>query len=104
MPAADDIAHLLRRAEFVAKPARITELQAPPTTAACVDNDLAIEANGNPQLPAYLQSEDEEDSWGQYVYAYNWWVDNMLARPRPLQEKMTLFWHGHFVSALWDGV
>ena len=28
----------------------------------------------------------------------------MVARPRPFQEKMALFWHGHFVSALWDGV
>ena len=101
---ADDIAHLLRRTEFVAKAARQTELQALPTIAACVDNVLAIEANGAPGLPAYLQTLDETDSWGQYVYAYNWWVDNMLARPRALQEKMTLFWHGHFVSSLWDGV
>jgi len=104
MPTPDDIAHLLRRAEFVVKPARASELQALPSIAACVDNVLAIEANGNPQLPVYLQTLDEEDSWGQYVYAYNWWVDSMLARPRALQEKMTLFWHNHFVSALWDGV
>ena len=26
----------------------------------------------------------------------------MVNKPRPLQEKMTLFWHGHFVSAWWD--
>jgi hypothetical protein len=29
-----------------------------------------------------------------------WWLDRMRTTPRPLQEKMTLFWHGHFaVSA-----
>src|SRR4051794_5071496 len=27
----------------------------------------------------------------------------MATRPRPFQEKMTLFWHGHFVSE-WDVV
>ena len=28
-----------------------------------------------------------------------WWVERMIATPAPLQEKMTLFWHGHFTSA-----
>lgn len=28
-----------------------------------------------------------------------WWLDRMLHSPNPLQEKMVLFWHGHFVSA-----
>jgi uncharacterized protein (DUF1800 family) len=28
-----------------------------------------------------------------------WWLDRMLATPVPLQEKMTLFWHGHFTTA-----
>jgi uncharacterized protein (DUF1800 family) len=27
-----------------------------------------------------------------------WWLDRMLTTPRPLEEKMTLFWHGHFTS------
>ncbi|MGH9646063.1 MAG: DUF1800 domain-containing protein [Bryobacteraceae bacterium] len=27
-----------------------------------------------------------------------WWADRMLNSPRPLQEKMALFWHGHFAS------
>jgi hypothetical protein len=27
-----------------------------------------------------------------------WWADRMLTSPRPLQEKMALFWHGHFAS------
>ncbi|WP_205245755.1 DUF1800 domain-containing protein [Devosia naphthalenivorans] len=28
-----------------------------------------------------------------------WWTDRMLRTPRPLEEKMTLFWHGHFTSS-----
>ena len=27
-----------------------------------------------------------------------WWAHRMVASPRPLVEKMTLFWHGHFTS------
>lgn len=27
-----------------------------------------------------------------------WWVNRMLDSPRPLEEKMALFWHGHFAS------
>lgn len=27
-----------------------------------------------------------------------WWLSKMVSTPRPLQEKMTLFWHGHFTS------
>jgi uncharacterized protein (DUF1800 family) len=28
-----------------------------------------------------------------------WWLDRMLNSPAPLQEKMTLYFHGHFTSA-----
>jgi uncharacterized protein (DUF1800 family) len=27
-----------------------------------------------------------------------WWMNRMLGTPAPLQEKMTLYWHGHFTS------
>jgi uncharacterized protein (DUF1800 family) len=28
-----------------------------------------------------------------------WWADRMLGTARPLEEKMTLFWHGHFATS-----
>jgi uncharacterized protein (DUF1800 family) len=28
-----------------------------------------------------------------------WWLQRMTRGPRPLQEKMTLFWHGHFATS-----
>ncbi|MBS0321790.1 MAG: DUF1800 domain-containing protein [Proteobacteria bacterium] len=28
-----------------------------------------------------------------------WWIEEMLATPSPLTERMTLFWHNHFVSS-----
>ena len=30
----------------------------------------------------------------------HWWLTRMLETPRPLQEKMTLFWHGHFATSV----
>lgn len=27
-----------------------------------------------------------------------WWLKRMVESPRPLQEKLTLFWHGHFAT------
>ena len=27
-----------------------------------------------------------------------WWLERLIETPRPLQEKMTLFWHGHFAT------
>src|SRR5579872_718482 len=33
------------------------------------------------------------------VALMQWWIGRMIATPAPLQEKMTLFWHGHFTSA-----
>ncbi len=30
----------------------------------------------------------------------HWWLERMASGPRPLQEKMTLFWHGHFATSI----
>lgn len=29
----------------------------------------------------------------------HWWLTRMIQTPRPLEEKMTLFWHGHFATS-----
>jgi uncharacterized protein (DUF1800 family) len=34
----------------------------------------------------------------RYQEARAWWVEEMLHTPSPLTERMTLFWHNHFVS------
>ncbi len=33
-----------------------------------------------------------------------WWLDRMLNSPHPLEEKMTLFWHGHFATSFEDKI
>jgi uncharacterized protein (DUF1800 family) len=97
-----DIAHLLRRTEFVARPTRVTALSAM-TLAQAVDDVLDIGRNGAPQPPAALLVHDKDRGWEQFVEATHWWLASMLTRPRPFQEKMTLFWHGHFTSS-WESV
>lgn len=34
----------------------------------------------------------------EWSRAANWWAERMMITPRPLEEKMTLFWHGHFAT------
>src|SRR5204863_7219899 len=29
----------------------------------------------------------------------HWWAERILTSPRPLEEKMALFWHGHFATS-----
>jgi uncharacterized protein (DUF1800 family) len=100
----DDLAHLLRRTEFVVRPSRLAELKTLDLTSysAAVENVINIGLNGSPALPAYFQSEDANNGWDQYVAACSFWINNMVSKVRPFQEKMTLFWHGHFVSGWWD--
>lgn len=97
----DELKHLLRRTEFVARPARISALSAM-SRADAVANILDVGQNGTPALPVYYQSEDTNSGWDQYVSACSWWLDRMVHTARPMQEKMTLFWHGHFTSGWWD--
>ena len=33
-----------------------------------------------------------------------WFLNRMIATPLPLQEKMTLYWHGHFTSSYQKGI
>jgi uncharacterized protein (DUF1800 family) len=40
------------------------------------------------------QSDDRE----QFREVQKWWLKRMIESPRPLEEKMTLFWHGHFAT------
>ena len=41
------------------------------------------------------QAEDRQ----QVREMQRWWLIRMIETPRPLEEKMTLFWHGHFATS-----
>lgn len=34
----------------------------------------------------------------QQIQIRRWWLQRLVESPRPLQEKLTLFWHGHFAA------
>ncbi len=95
----DKVAHLLRRAGF----------------GASRDEAEAYARKGLPATIAELTRFDthtgldlemvEDRLQGDFLAYRNfgdlqlWWLHKMAHTARPLQEKMTLFWHGHFATA-----
>src|SRR4051812_36927206 len=94
-PAAD-VAHLLRRAGFGGTQTQIDALT-PLDLPAIVDQLLDFTPNPADTPPASLGDADVGD-WEQVVHLQQWWLDRMATVPRPLQEKLALFWHGHFAT------
>jgi uncharacterized protein (DUF1800 family) len=90
-------AHLLRRAGFGGSPAEIEEL-ASLSHPDAVEKLLNFPLDGN--LAFNLERKLQENSYevGLPDIAY-WWLLLMARTKQPLQEKMTLFWHGHFTSS-----
>lgn len=41
----------------------------------------------------------QRDDRRQMSEIRSWWLGRMIQTPRPLEEKLTLFWHGHFASS-----
>jgi uncharacterized protein (DUF1800 family) len=97
MPAPAQIEHLLRRTEFVARPDRVAALVNLPSLAAAVDDVMNVSLN-----PWRTATITRADDWGMgEEYSYFWFDRMAHDSPRPLQEKMALFWHGHFCTSLW---
>ncbi len=94
MPVAQaDIEHLLRRTEFVARANRVAELTGAADIGAAVDNIMAAPAD--PGSPGFTSGEN----WKRGEDITLFWLDRMaFDSPKPFQEKMAFFWHGHFCS------
>lgn len=94
MPTLADLEHLLRRTEFVARPSRIDALK-DLSRGDAVDDILDVPAN--PGSANLTQSEN----WRRGEQLTHHWLDRMAHdSPKPIQEKMGFFWHGHFCSEL----
>lgn len=117
-------AHLLLRAGFGATPAEVREWTALGLEASVdrlVDWEKTPDPTPNPEWAKpdpklaerrrELRSLSEEQrrikimeyqrEERQHVQELkNWWLERMWSGPRPLQEKMTLFWHGHFATSV----
>ncbi|MGI8549639.1 MAG: DUF1800 domain-containing protein [Dehalococcoidia bacterium] len=90
------IAHLYRRAGFGVSP---SELE----TAVMQGYDATLELLLNPQDSH--DAADDRLSGLEFDFAVGeelqrWWLVRMRYSSRPLVEKMALFWHAHFTSAI----
>jgi uncharacterized protein (DUF1800 family) len=46
-----------------------------------------------------MQKEEQQLQREQMLELRGWWLQRMAKGSRPLQERMTLFWHGHFATS-----
>jgi uncharacterized protein (DUF1800 family) len=92
-----DVAHLLRRAGFGANPAEILAA-AEQGKQAIAHNLIAYDQIPETAPPPPASINDAKSRSPDDLAA--WWLTRMISTQRPLQEKMTLFWHGHFATAL----
>ncbi|MBI3852238.1 MAG: DUF1800 domain-containing protein [Verrucomicrobia bacterium] len=53
-----------------------------------------------PEQRKKLQQAERQMQQQQITELRGWWLQRMAKGPRPLQEKMTLFWHGHFATSV----
>jgi uncharacterized protein (DUF1800 family) len=95
-PAAD-VAHLLRRSGFFADSTKVAEL-AVQNLPQIVDWVLDLTRAPGPLVVPEL-SDPTLSNWEKHVAYGHAWYDRMATGAMPIAEKMTLFWHNHFVSS-----
>jgi hypothetical protein len=93
-------AHLLRRAGFGGTPdeiRRFAAMRASDAVAAVLELPSPHSIGGPPEadVDGPLGKREARDS---VLALQSWWLNRMLTTPAPLQEKMTLYFHGHFTS------
>jgi uncharacterized protein (DUF1800 family) len=60
-----------------------------------------IDLKTHPELRTLYQETGRQHGRALVALAA-WWLNRMATSPAPLQEKLVLFWHGHFTSAFGD--
>jgi uncharacterized protein (DUF1800 family) len=94
------VAHLLRRAGFGATKTELDHFAALGQTAA-TEALLNYSKTSNAALESRLPTIDLSGTTQPTAAAIqSWWLQRMAASARPLEEKMTLFWHGLLTSGL----
>jgi uncharacterized protein (DUF1800 family) len=91
-------AHLLRRAGFGGTPDEIARVAQLGTDAAV--NALLHPSGDDVAFTDYPPTDALYDPKTRNATAMNWWLDRMLRTRQPLREKVALFWHGRFATAL----
>ena len=97
------IPHLLRRAGFGASPAELASFEALGVNGAASQllNYEQIDNSNLPDQPNITMEFARKPSARETVNLVWWWIDRMVNTQRPLEEKMTLFWHNHLATAIY---
>ena len=107
-----EIARLFHRTGFGPKPGEFAEalragvtatrskvLTAPSTVSFVTPPVLTdLGPRPAPNSPAVVEFSQQLRYQNQLLFL--WWLDEMVASPYTLQEKMTWFWHGHWATSL----
>jgi uncharacterized protein (DUF1800 family) len=117
-------AHLLNRGGFGGPPAEIqklADLDLDAAVASLLDYEKIPDPTANPdwakpdptRIERYraakdappeekkkLQQAEQQMQREQMQELRGWWLQRMAHGPRPFQEKMVLFWHGHFATSV----
>ncbi|MEO6457207.1 MAG: DUF1800 domain-containing protein [Chloroflexia bacterium] len=104
------IAHLLRRAGFGGSAAEIDSYVALGFEGAVdrlinyssVDDSALDRIISDMRANNPVSTNEKRPEYGNPGLEVAIWLTRMLLTKRPLQEKMTLFWHGHFTSSIQD--
>lgn len=54
---------------------------------------------GTPEEKREAIRGEQRLQYQRMIELRGWWLNRMAKGPRPFQEKMTLFWHGHFATS-----
>jgi uncharacterized protein (DUF1800 family) len=95
------IPHLLRRAGFGADPNELASYQRMGFETA-VNHLVNYQSLNNSMVPArpYIVLSYANSDYSDLDTIQWWWLNRMVNTSRPLEEKMTLFWHNHFATAI----
>jgi uncharacterized protein (DUF1800 family) len=104
--AVDGFVHFADTSALPVQPVLADDRFSPAERAAAVTAAMAMQPAGAAPDAALQQARKELGlaHRDDMVAMQSWFVDRMIASPAQLQEKMTLFWHGHFTSAYQKGI
>jgi uncharacterized protein (DUF1800 family) len=107
-----EIARLFHRTGFGPKPGEFAEalrvgvtatrskILTPPTTVSFVTPPVLTDLGPRPAPNSPDVVEFSQQLRYQNQLLFLWWLDEMVASPHTLQEKMTWFWHGHWATSV----
>jgi uncharacterized protein (DUF1800 family) len=55
--------------------------------------------DATPEQKQQMRREEQREQRKELENLRQWWLQRMTTGPRPLQEKLVLFWHGHFATS-----